>query len=88
MTNCACECHRGKNVYHVLWKACCASPVDGGKPKKVYGCAFKDGKVRFLIADSKEDVAPYWRAAGFGSERGPIEDSVAEVEKPPRPGKD
>jgi len=73
---CNCECHNGKHLYHVRWKACCVSPVDGGKPKKVYGCTMKDGEVCFLIAQSKDEVIPFWKAE-FGLD--PIEDSVAEA---------
>lgn len=72
--SCVCECHtEKKNIYHVRWKACCAKPVDGGEVTPVWGCKMKNGEIHFLIAKTKEEVAPYWRKE-FGYD--PIEETV------------
>lgn len=73
---CACECHKGTNLYHVRWRPCCANPIDGGKAVPVWGCTMKDDEVRYLIAKSKDEVVPFWQKE-FGLI--PIAESVAEV---------
>lgn len=73
---CDCECHEGVHLYHVRWKPCCIAPIDGGEPRKIFGCTMKDDEVRYLIAKESTEVAPFWREE-FGLD--PIEESVAEV---------
>lgn len=48
---CTCECHKGKNLYHMVLKPCCATPIQGGQQKSVF--VVDDNLV---IASSQEEA--------------------------------